>query len=291
MPGPSRRSGQLALFARHPARPLTIDGAAFSLPLHVYACDMHILSGTVALAPLARLLGPEGLAPAPLRGDDGAERGVAQLWLSDYHDTSIGPYRELMVSFSVQDPAAPAAPVHRDRNYLSPLAPFADPRCAVLVRWLYLDQPGAIELGRRVWGFPKEPGALTFTASAGGSHMVHETCDPTGRRVLRAEFQRERGPAAALRALAAMLPGLGGATTLRLLTERTHSALAITPCQLKQTRARVRFQGWIDTFPWRGRLELGADDLPCARALRALEFEPRVVQRMPHVRFVMLAPT
>jgi hypothetical protein len=290
MPVSSRRSGR-ALFTRHPARPLTIDGAEFSLPLHVYACDMHIISGAVELAPLADLLAPEGLQPALLRGEGGRARGVAQLWLNDYRDTSIGPYRELMVSFSVQDPAAPPAPAHRDRNYLSPLAPFADPRCAVLVRWLYLDQPAAIELGRRVWGFPKEPAALAFAASEGGAHMVHETCTSAGQRVLRAEFQRERGPAAAARALAAMLPGLGAATTLRLLSERTHSALAITPTQLKQTRARVRFQGWIDTFPWRGRLDLGADDLPCARALRALEFEPRVVQRMPEVRFVMLEPT
>ena len=148
----------------------------------------------------------------------------------------------------------------------------------------------AIELGRRVWGFPKLPGSLSFVASPNGARLTHETLDERGQRVLRAEFTRERGPGATLRALAAMLPGLGVATTLRLLGERTHSALAITPRELKQTHARVRFQGWVDTFPWRGELTLG-EESPCARALRELAFAPQVVQHMPRVRFVMLAPT
>jgi Acetoacetate decarboxylase (ADC) len=271
------------LFTRHPAHNIQIDGASYSLPLHVYACDMHIISGTVNLAPLARLLAPEGLEPTPMFTRDGAAVGVAQLWLNDYRATSIGPYREVMVSFSVGAPRR----VHPLRNFLSTLGPFADPDCAVLVRWLYLDQPLAIEVGRRVWGFPKQAGSLSFAAD--GARLVHETLDARGERVLRAEFTREHGPAATLRALAAMLPGLGPATTLRLLGERTHSALAITPRELKQTRARVRFQGWVDTFPWRGELRLG-DTSPCALALRELAFAPQVVQRMPEVRFVMLEP-
>jgi hypothetical protein len=52
----------------------------------------------------------------------------------------------------------------------------------------------------------------------------------------------------------------------------------------------VRFQGWVDTFPWRGELTLG-EESPCARALRELAFAPQVVQHMPRVRFVMLGPT
>lgn len=286
MPSPSRAFGPLGLFGAHPSRSVEIDGAPFGLPLHVYACDMHIISGTVALGPLAALLGPEGLRPAALARPGGPEVGVAQLWLNDYGATSIGPYRELMISFSAA--LDPAAPPHRDRNFLSPLGPFADPRCAVLVRWLVLDQPLAIDVGRRVWGFPKEAGRLVFAAGPGG-RLHHETRDADERLVLRADFAREAGPAATLRTLAAMLPGLGPATTLRLLGERTHAALAITPRALKQTRARVRFEGWADCFPWRGTLELG--DVPAARALRDLEFTPRVVQRMPNVRFVMLEPT
>lgn len=281
----SRAFGPLGLFAAHPVRPLDIDGASFGLPLHVYACDMHILSGTVALEPLARLLEPEGLRPAALARPGGPPVGVAQVWLNDYGATSIGPYRELMISFSVA--MGPAAAPHRDRNFLSPLGPFADPRCAVLVRWLYLDQPLAIDVGRRVWGFPKEPGRLVFAAGPGG-RLRHETRDRDDRLVVRADFAREAGPTATLRTLAAMLPGLGPAITVRLLGQRTHAALAITPRALKQTRAPIRFQGWADCFPWRGALELG--DVPGPLALRDLGFAPRVVQRMPAVRFVMLAP-
>ncbi len=286
MSAPTRTFSPSGLFKRHPAREVEFEGASYSLPLHVYECDMHIVSGTVALAPLARLLAPEGLLPVPMLLPDGSSVGVAQLWLNDYRATSIGPYREIMVSFSVGSPSR----AHIARNFISPLGPFADPRCAVLVRWLYLDQPRAIELGRRVWGFPKLPGSLSFVASPDGARLTHETLDERGHQVLRAEFTRERGPGATLRALAAMLPGLGVATTLRLLGERTHSALAITPRELKQTRARVRFQGWVDTFPWRGELTLG-EESPCARALRELAFAPQVVQHMPRVRFVMLGPT
>jgi len=281
----TRTFGPSGLFARHPAQNLEFEGAAYALPLHVYACDMHIISGTVALAPLTRLLEPEGVQPVPLIQPDGSAVGVAQIWLNDYRATSIGPYREIMVSFSV----GPAGVSHLARNFISPLGPFADPRCAVLVRWLYLDQPRAIEVGRRVWGFPKQAGSLSFATSPDGARLSHETLDERGQRVLRAEFTRERGPGATSRALAAMLPGLGLATTLRLLGERTHSALAITPRELKQTHARVRFQGWVDTFPWRGELSLG-DEAPCARALRELVFTPQVVQHMPEVRFVMLGP-
>ena len=278
---------KLALFARHPARDREIDGASFRLPLLVYSCDMHMISVTVALAPLADLRAPEGLQPAHLARPGAPEVGVAQLWLNDYRDTSIGPYREVMVSFSVA--AAPGARPHLARNYLAALGPFADPRCAVLVRWLYLDQPAAIDLGRRVWGFPKVAAALSFAADPSG-RLVHETVDERGRLVLRADFARERGPAAALRAVAAMFGGLGVGTTLRLLGERTHSARAITPRELQQTRATVRFQGWVDVFPWRGELRLG-DDAPAARALRDLGFTPQVVQHMPDVRFVMLDPS
>lgn len=285
MPASLRTLSPQGLFQRHPARNLEFEGATYSLPLHVYECDMHIISGTVALAPLARLLAPEGLLPAAMIVPGATSLGVAQIWLNDYRATSIGPYRELMVSFSV----GPAGCSHTARNFISPLGPFADPRCAVLVRWLYLDQPRAIELGRRVWGFPKQAGSLSFAAGPDGGRLVHETLDERGEQVLRADFVRERGPGATMRALAAMLPGLGAATTLRLLGERTHSALAITPRELKQTHARVRFQGWVDTFPWRGELSLG-EQAPCARALRELAFTPRVVQHMPRVRFVMLEP-
>ncbi len=286
MSASTRTFSPSGLFKRHPARDLEIEGASYSLPLHVYECDMHIISGTVALAPLARLLAPEGVEAVPMILPDGSSVGVAQIWLNDYRATSIGPYREIMVSFSV----GPATCAHTARNFISPLGPFADPRCAVLVRWLYLDQPRAIEFGRRVWGFPKQAGSLSFVASPDDARLVHETLDERGQRVLRAEFTRERGPGATMRALAAMLPGLGVATTLRLLGERTHSALAITPRELKQTRARVRFQGWVDTFPWQGELTLG-EHSPCARALRELGFTPQVVQHMPQVRFVMLEPS
>lgn len=285
----ARALGPHRLFHRFPARSVDVDGAPFSLPLQVFDCDMHIVSGTVAYEPLAALLAPEGVVPVPFHGKDGTTAAVAQLWLNDYRATSIGPYREFMVSFSVA--AAPPSGRHVARNFLSPLGPFADPGCAVLVRWLYLDQPLAIEVGRKVWGFPKLPGSLSFAASGPGeADLVHTTRDDRGRLVVRAAFTRARGVAAAVRAIAAMPPGIGLGTTLRLLGERTHHALAITPRALKQTRAPVIFHGWVDTFPWRGALELG-EKVECGRALRDLGFTPAVVQHMPHVRFVMLAPT
>lgn len=65
MSAPTRTFSTPGLFKRHPARDHDFEGASYSLPLHVYECDMHIISGTVALAPLTRLLAPEGVEAVP----------------------------------------------------------------------------------------------------------------------------------------------------------------------------------------------------------------------------------
>lgn len=274
------------LFQLHPQRPAYFEGAEFSLPLHVYACDMHIVSGTVDADRLAEVVAPHGLEPVRLYGPDGRSSGVAQLWFNDYTSTSIGPYREFMVSFSVARPGK--APHFEQINFLSPLAPFADPRCQVLVPWLVLDQPLAIAMGRAVWGFPKEPGHLEFWRNDRRLH--HCTHDAGGRTVVDAEFTLRSGLSNLLRTTAAMLPGLGVRRSLQLMGSRFHTATAITPTTLKQEHARIKFTGWTDIFPWQAddHLTLGSDT-ECGGVLAALGYSPVVVQHLPRVRFVMFA--
>ncbi len=277
------------LFAEHPAQQVRLpSGREFPMPLHIYNCDMTIISGRVDLEVLRELLAGQNVLPAVLEAANGARHGVAQLWLNEYKDASIGPYMELMVSFCV---AKDASHTYPEVNWLSPLAAFADPRGMALVNWLFLDKDNAISMGREVWGFPKVPADLTFQRtrlSATETRLVHDTV-LGDQRLVHAEFTLRRGVRNTLAAVRAMFPGMGASTTLRLLTRRYHSAMAITPTHLKQVHAPIRYRGWVDVFPWGpgDRLEWGSGS-DCADTLRRLRFEPTVVQRMPDVRFVML---
>jgi hypothetical protein len=274
------------LFQRHPQRDVQFAGGRFALPLHVYECDMHIVSGTVDIDRLAELVAPHGVEPVRLQGPDGRAHGVAQLWLNDYSATSIGPYREFMISFSVAPPGSGFA--FKQVNFLSPLAAFADPRCQVLVPWLVLDQPLAIAMGRAVWGFPKEPGHLEFQRT--GERLHHCTRDAGRRTVVDLDLAVRSGVSNLLRTTAAMFPSLGLRRSLQLMTARFHTATAITPTTLKQARAQVKFTGWADIFPWttRDRLTIGADT-EGGGVLSDLAYTPVVVQHMPAVRFVMFS--
>ncbi|HSP80048.1 MAG TPA: acetoacetate decarboxylase family protein [Myxococcaceae bacterium] len=283
------RARQDPLFAEHPAQQVRLpSGREFPMPLHIYNCDMTIVSGRVDLEVLRELLAGQNVLPAVLEAANGARYGVAQVWLNEYKDASIGPYMELMVSFCVGEDTSRTYP---EVNWLSPLAAFADPRGMVLVNWLFLDKDNAISMGREVWGFPKVPADLTFQRtplSATETRLVHDTV--LGEQSLvHAEFTLRRGLRNTLATVRAMFPGMGASTTLRLLTRRYPSALAITPTRLKQVRAPIRYRGWVDVFPWGpgDRLEWGSGS-DCADTLRRLRFEPTVVQRMPDVRFVML---
>ncbi len=286
------RAHQDRLFNAHPSRPVRLpSGREFPMPLHIYNCDMTIVSGKVDLEVLRELLVGQNVQPAILESLDGAKHGVAQIWLNDYKDANIGPYHEAMVSFSG---ARDATYTFSEVNFLSPLAAFADPRCMVLVNWLFLDKDNAIDMGREVWGFPKLPADLTFQhtpVSSTETRLVHETL-LDGRPMLKAEFSLRRGLGNTLKAVTAMFPGMGTSTTMRMLTRRYHTAMAITPTRLKQVQAPVRYRGWVDVFPWGkdDRLEWipGVPGSDCADTMRRMKFEPTVVMRMPEVRFVML---
>lgn len=264
------------LFRDHPDARVTLPwGSAFRLPFHCYDAETLVIAGTVALEPLRTLLAPEGLVPVEVGG-----RGAAQLWINHYRDTNAGPYKELVIGFSASD-----RPISVPRRgAASPLAPLADARCVTFVRWLFLDVQHPVDLGREVWGFPKERGEVVIDEVNGGWH--HRVSDAAGRAVVDLRVRRLGGRArwalGGLHAVRAM-----GRQALELARSPEITVDVVTPRDVKASRVTGKLVGTPYLYRWKDEIRWDGAS-PCGQTLIGLGFEPTIVQRYDPLRFVLL---
>ncbi|MDY7228015.1 hypothetical protein [Hyalangium rubrum] len=228
-----------------------------------YACrdaDMAVLHGTADLEVVRRLLAGQRYQPVSI----GANRCTAALWLADYHDTTCGPYKELIVSFAVSTKPLeiPAS------GPLELLQAGAHPDATVLCYKLILDQQVPIDYGREVHGHAKHPTPQPVDIAFSAPWCRFDvTCE--GKRVA---FGRVRFPEEP--------------TGVQRL-----SIGFVTPKEVFQTRnimhfdleARYRLFGEGDEFSLSSDSTLG-------RELVDMRFTPQVVQHLPRIRFVMPKP-
>ncbi len=284
------------LFNRYSGETVTLSsGSRFRAPYHCYDADAVIISGTVALGGARRLLENENCAPVVLRRSGAPDRGIAQIWLNLYRDTNVGPYREVVISFTASSEAT--TPLVEYVNPVSLVSPNIDPRCVTFTRWLYLDSQLAIDAGREVWGFPKYMAEVFFNGEATGNTglfdnttLKHRTVTADGKEVLQTRLVLEQSRWERLEVAWQVMRALGVGTLASLARESEAESTILTPVLLKQVVTPVKTVGSPALHPWRPENELTfGSDTQGGRALAELDFEPLLVQAIPQLKFIMLA--
>jgi hypothetical protein len=283
------------LFSRYPDQRVTLpSGRQFSVPYHCYDADTFVLYGTVDLLGSEALLRGENCRPVVIRRAGRPDRGVAQIWLNLYRDTNVGPYQEIVISFSASRERDSL--VFTYRNATSLLLPSLDSRCFVFTRWLYLDSELAIDVGREVWGFPKYWAELGFERSESRGRgrsrrtvLVHQTLAADGKEVLRARLELERTPWARLQLAWRLARALGVRRLLALSRERETASALLTPVSIKQLATPIRAVGRSSLHRWSRRNALSfGPETPAGRALAELRFEPALIHSVDALKFAML---
>ena len=215
-----------------------------------------------------RRLAPEDFHP--VRAADG--RALGCLWLSDFLDSTVGPYRELTVTFLVADAPVTVPWV----NAWTPLAAQLRPDVRVCEYVLLLDNPAAIAYGRDLHGFDKHPGTLAI--ERGGGTFRFEVGQGSALAA-RGAF-RERGLGALAGAVAGLARAHGVGPTLRELARRRHHLPVVTPKTVRALRSDLYFSGSARLQPWADGDALEYGDAPVGRLLAGLDFRPSAVQRV-----------
>jgi len=245
------------------------SGRRFASPFRVPRLRGAMLYGTVDGNAAEALLAPDGLSP--VRTTCG--RGLGCLWLSDFLESTVGPYRELTVTLLVAERPLSV----RWINGYTPLAAQLRPEALVCEYALILDNPDAIDYGRELHGFDKRPGALAFDSDGAGRFRF--AVSQEGARVVEGRFT-ERGVGAMPSALAQLARAHGAWSTVRLLAARTQRLRVITPRTVRQLRSDLFFRGVMRLQPWLATDELTFGDAPVGRLLAQLRFQPTAVQRV-----------
>ncbi|HYH94666.1 acetoacetate decarboxylase family protein [Hyalangium sp.] len=236
------------------------SGVVCQIPYTCHSADFVVLHGPADLEAVRRLMAGQRYQPVSVGGG----KCAAALWIADYHDTSCGPYKELILSIpaSLKSLEAPAsAPMEL-------LQAGALPEATIYCHKLILDKQVPIDFGREVHGHAKHPTPqpVDISFSAQGCRF-DVACE--GKRVVVGQVRLPEEPSPSVRA----------------------SFGFVTPKEVFQTRnimhfeleSRFRLFGEGDEFSMSSESTLGKE-------LVDMRFTPQVVQYLPKTRFVMPKP-
>jgi hypothetical protein len=194
----------------------------------------------------------------------GGGKCAAALWIADYHDTSCGPYKEIILSF----PSSLKALEMTANSPMELLQAGALPDSTIYCHKLILDQQVPIDFGREVHGHAKHPTPQPVDISFAPPWCRFDVaCD--GKRVA---FGKVRLPE-------------------ELSPPQRVSFGFVTPKEVFQTRNIMHFElstgfrlfGEGDEFSMSSDSTLGKE-------LVEMRFTPQVVQYLPKTRFAMPKP-
>jgi truncated hemoglobin YjbI len=186
----------------------TANGDVIPNELQYYDGEMAHLYGECAdVAAVNRALAGSGYKAVALKYADGRRVAAAQLWLSRFTDSSIGPYGAMfIVVIAIRDDVPESeASIAADRNGASstllmfdgcfdPVARVYENRARLfLVRLLDTTQV-AIDVGRERMGTDKRPGTVEMSRS--GRRLSVSIKDEAGRAVVRGDLQLDDNAAA-----------------------------------------------------------------------------------------------
>jgi hypothetical protein len=236
------------------------SGVVCEIPYACRSADFAVLHGLAELEVVRRLLAGQRYQAVSVGGG----KAAAALWIADYHDTTCGPYKELILSFPVS--LKPLEVVAGSPMEL--LQAGAHPEATILCLKLILDQQVPIDFGREVHGHAKHPTPQPVDISFSPPFCRYNvSCD--GKRVVAGQVR---------------LPEAS--------TEMVRASFGfVTPKEVLQTRNIMHFD-LAPSFRLFGdgdELSLSSDSA-LGKDLVDMRFTPQVVQYMPKTRFAMPKP-
>ncbi len=149
-PHPGAPSHDHSLFQQHPFDGVhtTKHGVTVPTPLRYYNANVQLLGGTVNLEEVKKLTEKYGYEP--ITTPDG--KAIAELWVGDYADSSLGAYKEGMIAYMVKETPSQIA----DGSPLGLLQAMADPTAKIFCHKLLLNEQVPTDAGKEVWGFDKD---------------------------------------------------------------------------------------------------------------------------------------
>lgn len=236
------------------------SGVVCQIPYACRSADFAVLHGTAELEAVRRLLAAQRYQPVSVGGG----KSAAALWLADYHDTSCGPYKELILSFPVS--LRPLEVVARSPMEL--LQAGMHPEATIYCHKLVLDQQVPIDFGREVHGHAKHPTPQPVDVSFSMPWCRFDvSCE--GKRIVFGRVRIPEEPAAMQRA----------------------SFGFVTPKEVFQTRNIMHFELETRFRPFGDGDEFSVSpESALGKELVDMRFTPQVVQYLPGTRFVMPKP-
>ena len=259
------------------------SGTLCQSPFFVPDSAAWMLFGTVELPSLREILAPEPFQPVSTDGG----KAMACLWLSDFRDSTVGPYRELTVTFFVA-----RNPLHlKWRNFLTPLAAQFHPEVLVCEYILVLDEQAAIEYGRDLHGFDKHPGDLRFEQLTTPSPpTTRVSVDQDDGPVVRVTLSEKWTTASTLHSVFSLFAAHGFFSTFGLLTKRVHQISVVTPRTVRAMRTNIFFSGRASVRPWGGKDSFRAGSARIGRLIAEVGFQPVAVQKFLNAKGIMPLP-
>ncbi len=277
------------------------DDQRFLVPFHAYDADALIIYGrAIRFGELERLTHGTNFFPVSAQYD-GKRIGFAELWVIRYTDTSVGPYKELVINFVVTPD--PRKPEYLWRSKFSALVPMMDPLNRLFTPMLLLDEPdprpdgrpGPIEYGNHLLGTNKkhahikisrpEGGPCAFECTQGDATVLRGAVDESSTVLSAAaaelELARELGPIEAARNTRQVLAGeeLDGGLLTRDFRDRQGST-----DRTSNIKAVYKFNPAICTgqphVKWNEATEFGS-------LLSSIGFVPVIAAHDPHLKSVL----
>ena len=262
------------------------NGVQCAIPYHNYDANALILWGTASAQWVSeRILGPW----EPILDPQG--RANIALWLVDYKDTVVDPYKELIIVFSVRHKTDPAIVVNRP---LQQLQLFDDKQAYPYIYKLWLDTQLPIDYGRELLGCDKyldEDMELSFSSSEACFsfyHVADERNSPEPGLLLSGTLQLKDKLH-----LRDLIDAYGFFRTLGMAKGASNRWHVVTPPGIMSREDTERYNPiWDFVYETQPKFTLAqpSDALQFGGELKEMDFVPQLYQHDPHIKAVLLPP-
>lgn len=211
-------------------------------------------------------------------------KAIMSIWIIDYKNTSLGPYKEMVVSFLVSDEAGKTAKSLHAVNILS-----SQPGYHQYVWKLWLDKDYPIEYGRVLLGCDKHKADITIDRTA---DTIHFEISPVGTPILSGTVTVPKKTH--IHHLLGEL-GMNEAIRFTVAPQPYVRWSAITPPAISpayDTQCAV-WGALFDTkpsFAWLKDQPTSSVVVPKDSDLSPFEFQPYLLQFDAHLKAVLLSP-
>ena len=284
-----KRHPTSSMFHRYPASigSATLkSGVTCAVPYHNYDGDALILWGSADAEAVARRI--EGPWTPVL---DAAGRAHVSVWMVDYKETVVGPYKELILAFTVRHRDAPTLTLSQP---LQALQRFDDKQALPYVYKLWLDQQVPVDYGRELLGCDKYLDTsmqLDYndrSVSFAFHHVESERFGAAAGPMLKGTLELRDGIH-----LGALVNAYGFFRTLGMASGASNAWNVITPPGIMDRPDSDRYNPvWNFVYETQPKFTAARDDdaIELGGELAEIDMKLSLYQHDPHIKAVLLPP-